>query len=68
MNAELLSRIKAHEGLKTVVYDDATGKAIMPGDTVKGNPTIGYGTLLCAPGGLTQDECEQLFANRVAKA
>lgn len=29
-----------------VVYDDATGKPIVPGTVVKGHPTIGYGFAL----------------------
>lgn len=31
------------EGVRTVAYDDYTGKSIVPGRVVKGNPTIGHG-------------------------
>jgi GH24 family phage-related lysozyme (muramidase) len=31
------------EGVRTVAYDDYTGKSIVPGRIVKGNPTIGHG-------------------------
>lgn len=33
-------------GGRFVVYDDATGKPIVPGTLVKGHPTIGYGIAL----------------------
>lgn len=46
----LRDRIIRHEGKVRVVYDDANGAPIVPGYTVKGNPTIGVGTLLSAPG------------------
>ena len=42
-------QIKRHEGRvinkdgRHVVYDDATGKPLGPGDTLIGHPTIGYG-------------------------
>ncbi len=39
----LIERLKAHEGFRALVYDDATGKPIGPGTLVRGNPTIGYG-------------------------
>jgi GH24 family phage-related lysozyme (muramidase) len=31
------------EGVRTVAYDDYTGKSIVPGRVVKGNPTVGHG-------------------------
>ena len=42
----LLAQLMAHEGFRAVVYDDATGRAIGPGDTLVGHPTIGYGWAL----------------------
>jgi lysozyme len=45
-------RLEADEGTgplkggRLVVYDDATGKAIVPGTLVKGHPTIGFGRAL----------------------
>jgi lysozyme len=62
------AQIAQDEGLRLQVYDDATGKPIKPGDKVIGNPTIGYGCLLCAPGGITKDEALALLNARVAKA
>jgi lysozyme len=48
MTAEerLLANLRAHEGFRAFVYDDATGERIVPGTTVQGNPTIGYGWAL----------------------
>lgn len=51
----------ADEGCRTTVYDDATGLPIVSGYTVKGNPTIGYGRLLCEPHGISADEAAYLF-------
>jgi lysozyme len=61
----LYDRLIAHEGLKLQVYDDATGAYIRPGTRVVGNPTIGIGTLICSPGGITEGEAQQLLRNRV---
>lgn len=51
-----------------VVYDDADGKPIVAGKWVKGNPTIGYGRLLCEPGGISNAEAVFLFGTDWAKA
>jgi lysozyme len=59
-----IDRLRQHEGLKLQVYDDATGAYIKPGTRVVGNPTIGVGTLICAPGGITEAEAEYLLTNR----
>jgi lysozyme len=64
----LADRLLAHEGLRLTVYDDATGKPIGPGSQVIGKPTIGIGTLICAPGGITQAEAQLLLTNRIAIA
>lgn len=64
----LIDRLRQHEGLRLQVYDDATGKAIQPGSQVVGNPTIGIGTLLSAPGGITAAEANVLLINRVNQA
>ena len=66
MSAQL--RTMADEGRVLVVYDDATGKPITPGTLVQGNPTIGYGRLLCAPGGISDAEAVFLFGTDWAKA
>lgn len=39
----LVAALKIDEGFMPVIYDDATGKAVGAGDTIKGEPTIGYG-------------------------
>ncbi|HXS04171.1 MAG TPA: glycoside hydrolase family protein [Rhodanobacter sp.] len=62
---DLYDRLIEHEGLRLQVYDDATGAYIRPGTRVVGNPTIGVGTLLSAPGGITEDEAHLLLRNRV---
>jgi lysozyme len=64
----LADRLLQHEGLRLQVYDDANGKPIGPGSHVVGNPTIGVGTLICAPGGITEAEAHLLLSNRVRKA
>ena len=51
------------EGFEAFVYDDATGHRIVPGYTLKGFPTIGYGLNLGA--GLTQAESAYLLAGRI---
>lgn len=61
----LIDRIRSHEGLRLNVYDDATGKPIQRGSQVIGNPTIGIGTLLSLPGGITVAEADFLLSNRV---
>lgn len=58
----------ADEGCRLVVYDDATGQPIKVGSIVKGNPTIGYGRLLSAPGGISNAEAVFLFGTDWAKA
>jgi lysozyme len=64
----LADRLLQNEGLRLTVYDDYNGKAIQPGSQVIGKPTIGIGTLICAPGGLTQAEAQMLCNNRIAIA
>jgi lysozyme len=58
----------ADESCRLTVYDDATGQPITAGTLVKGNPTIGYGRLLCAPGGLSKSEAVFLFGTDWATA
>jgi len=40
---KLLPDLERAEGFGSVVYDDATGKPIVKGSTVVGNPTLGIG-------------------------
>lgn len=64
----LADRLRTNEDLRLTVYDDASGKPIGPGSQVIGKPTIGIGTLLCSPGGITPAEANYLLANRIAIA
>ena len=41
--SNLNALLELHEGRRRYVYDDATGERLRPGDTLKGNPTIGVG-------------------------
>jgi lysozyme len=54
--------IRRQEGMRTVVYDDATGETIKFRSTIIGHPTIGYGRNLESRG-LFADEIELLLAN-----
>lgn len=64
MTANLYDAVRAHcgrdEGERLLAYDDATGKPLKAGDTLKGNPSIGIGRNLSGRG-LTPDEQEYLF-------
>ena len=51
----LIADLVAKEGVRMengmhVVYDDATGKPIKPGDKISGNPTIGFGSTILKDG------------------
>lgn len=39
----LVARIIRHEGWKPFIYDDANGERVVPGYTMVGNATFGYG-------------------------
>jgi GH24 family phage-related lysozyme (muramidase) len=59
----LLSQmLEREEGLRTLVYDDATGKPIGPGSVVQGHPTIGIGRALDV-NGITAVEADFLLEN-----
>ena len=60
--AQLRQELRGDEGEVLRVYDDATGRPIGPGTTVKGNPTIGVGRNL-AGRGLTPAESAFLLSN-----
>jgi lysozyme len=68
MTDSVTNQIMVDEERRLQVYDDATGKPIVAGSHVIGNPTIGYGTLLSAPGGITVDEAEAMLDARIATA
>ena len=44
MLQQQLDELGADEGIRMLVYDDATGRPIGPGTLVRGHPTIGIGT------------------------
>src|SRR5205814_9917335 len=46
---QLIADLRQAEGIRTTVYDDATGQAIRPGSTVHGHPTIGCGHRIDLP-------------------
>lgn len=64
--ADYDSYIGSNEGLRLKVYDDATGKELRRGDTLKGYPTIGYGRELSMTG-ITNLEASYLLQNSIAK-
>jgi lysozyme len=66
MGSIVLDMIKHHEGLRFTVYDDATGRPIVPESVVTGYPTIGYGRNL-ATRGISQEEADYLLAHDLTK-
>ncbi len=59
--------VRAHEGLRLVVYDDATGQPLRQGDTIKGHPTIGVGRNL-AGRGISKEEAAVLLQRDLLQA
>lgn len=52
------------EGRRLRVYDDATGKTLGKGDTIRGQPTIAIGRNVGRDGpGLREQEVDLMFAN-----
>lgn len=66
LTAALVPMLRAEEGLRLAVYDDATSKPIVPGTKVIGHPTIGIGRALDT-NGITSAEADYLLGNDVAK-
>src|SRR5437879_3540139 len=62
--SELTQMITRHEGIRLLVYDDATDQPISQGSLVHGHPTIGIGRALDVHG-ITPDEAEYLLSNDV---
>jgi lysozyme len=56
----LVDALKSDEGYRQFVYDDATGKPIVPGYTVVGIPTIGYGRGLSNRGVSIQEAADMV--------
>lgn len=68
MDREALKEfLSQSEGSMLVVYDDATGKPIVPGSVVKGHPTIGKGRCLDTQG-ISESEESFMFESDVARA
>jgi GH24 family phage-related lysozyme (muramidase) len=65
MLAQQLTELQGDEGLRLLVYDDATGKPIGPGTRVIGHPTIGWGRCLDLHG-LSEAEAHALLSNDIA--
>jgi lysozyme len=63
---DVIQQLRREESTRLTVYDDATGKPILPGTKVIGHPTIGIGRALDT-NGISPDEAEYLFANDVAR-
>jgi lysozyme len=55
------------EGLRLDLYDDATGRQLKPGDTIKGHPTIGIGRALDVQP-LTKEEALFLVSSSLDRA
>lgn len=62
MSDQLDMDLETAEGLRLFVYDDATGKSIVPGTIVIGHPSIGYGRALDLHG-ISKDEALLLLHN-----
>lgn len=63
---DALADKKYFEGLRIVVYDDANGKNVVPGYTLIGHPTIGYGRALDTDG-ITLEEAIVLSGNDIER-
>lgn len=64
--SKVIVELERDEGLRRVVYDDATGAPLKPGDILKGHPTIGIGRALDV-NGITESEARTLLENDIAK-
>lgn len=60
------SRLTSEEANRFVVYDDATGKPLVPGDHLIGHPTIGVGRALDTHG-ISEGESDFLLANDIQR-
>lgn len=63
MGATLVEQIAEHEGFRASPYDDATGRTLRAGDTLRGVATFGYGCTW-----LTEAEGQWLLQRRVSAA
>ena len=67
MTPDGIEKLKIHEELRLKAYDDATGKELRPGDTLKGALTIGWGHNLSA-NGITQRNAIAWLTEDIEKA
>ncbi|MBU2787247.1 glycoside hydrolase family protein [Acidithiobacillus sp. VAN18-1] len=63
----LEDQLERQESYRRFVYDDATGQEIVPGYTVQGNPTIGYGRDLMTEG-ILKEEAMVLLRHDIDRA
>ncbi len=63
----LEDQLERQESYRRFVYDDATGQNIVPGYTVQGNPTIGYGRNLMTEG-ISKEEATVLLRHDMDRA
>lgn len=63
---QIFDDLELDEADRLTVYDDATGKPIVPGSVVKGIPTISRGVNLVE--GITPTESQYLTMNRIRTA
>jgi lysozyme len=61
---KLREELRGDEDLRLVVYDDATGEPLKPGDTLRGHPTIGIGRALDT-NGISREEAYHLLENDI---
>ena len=77
ISAAGLKKLKAHEGSRSTIYDDATGGSIASYASCKGFPTIGVGHLIdknersifskyLKPGKMSSDEIDNLLLKDLA--
>jgi len=59
-------QLALEEGNRNVIYDDATGKPFVKGDTLQGNLSVGIGINLMVP--FDADELAFIEKNRLGKA
>ena len=64
--ARLIADLYNQEGNREFAYDDATGKTVKTGGSIKGNLSIGIGHNLAAQG-LTQDERDYILNNDISE-
>jgi lysozyme len=64
--AKMTAELTREEGVRLVVYDDATGEPIETGSRVIGNPTIGIGRCIDRKSGINRAEAQYLLQNDIA--